>query len=441
MIDFLILYEHKAREYENVKLLKMVLENIGYSVKIEKTALLSYFRYLLPKNRPKVIVTYSLYNNASLVTLVLSVGWNIKKVVNLQWEQVFTYNPESIALHTPSENAVRGVHVCWGKECQERLKSHGVMNAVLTGAIPLDFAKPAFSLYFKSRAELEDEYSLQKGKMILYISSFTQVGLQDKEIAVLRNKLGDDFIDNLKNGLKTRKITLEWMDVLLEMDPDCYVVYRPHPGENLDDELNRRVKKGRFFVIRDYTVQQWIVAADKIYTWISLSIVEAYFSNKMCYIIRPYPVEKNFDIQLYDGADVIDNIDKLKKSYIDDSFVFPIKSSMINRYYNIDKEYSYMKIVNLLDKVYKTKEYDIKQYPFTLYIKAIIVIIIRMIKRVIIELHITSRTPIITKFRRLSKWLEFFYYYQNKESLEVVSEEEDAEIEQRLEKVLERIEQ
>lgn len=436
MVDFLILYEHKAREYEYVRLLKIALEDKGYSVIIEKTALLSYFKYLLPKYKPKVIVTYSLYNDASLVNLVLSVGWNIKKVVNLQWEQVFTNDPKSIAFHTPSENAVSGVHICWGKECQERLKRHGIKNAVLTGAIQLDFLKPDFKSYFKSAVDLKEEYSLPKGRMILYISSFTQVGMKEREIEELRKKLGDEFIESLKNRSRTRKVTLEWLDILLEMDPECYVVYRPHPGENLDDELERRIQTGRFFVIRDYSVGQWINIADKIYTWISISIIDAFIANKMCYIIRPYPVDKKFDIQFYTGAKVINDVEKLKNSYTNDQFDFPIKEELINYYYNIDKELSYIKIVKLLEDVYYNKEYDIHQYPIVLYIRAVKTIVTRIIKKIILTLHITSSTPIINSYTKLSKWLDFFYYYQKKESMEVVSEKDDAEIETRLKIVL-----
>ncbi len=439
MIDYLFLYEHKAREYENIKLLKLALEQKGYSVVVEKTALLSYLKYLRRKNRPKVIVTYSLYNDFSIATLVLSVVGKAKKVVNLQWEQVFTNNKDSIALHTPSENATQAVHICWGDESRKRLEENGVKNAVLTGAIQLDFLRPEFQSYYLDRNELQKKFSLPNGNMILYISSFTQVGLKDKEKAVLRDKLGDDYIDNLEKCLMTRRVTLEWLDALLELDPNCYVVYRPHPGENMDSELEMRVSRGRFYVIRDCSVKQWITVADKIYTWISTSIVEAFFAGKMCYIIRPYPVDKKFDMQLYEGADVIDSLDKMLASYNDDNMAFPIEKRVINQFYNTDNEFAFRRIVELLENVYKCSSYDMVHYPTKLYFKALKTIINRMIKKTILSLNITSKTIIVRRIGKISKWLDFFYYYQQKENMEVVSDAEDAEIERKLKAILEKL--
>ena len=112
------------------------------------------------------------------------------------------------------------------------------------------------------------DLGLPKGKMVLYISSFTQVGLKKREIRRLRKILGQGYIDRIPRGLRSRKRTLEWLDKLLELNEDCYVVYRPHPGENIDEELKKRIKEGRFFIIQDYSVIQWILIADKVYTWI-----------------------------------------------------------------------------------------------------------------------------------------------------------------------------
>ena len=435
MIDFLILYEHKQREYDSVRLLKFLLEKKGYSVNIEKTAQLSYIKYLFKKNKPKVIITYSMYNDDSIVSLVLSVCWKIKKIVNLQWEQVFSNNPESISSHTPSEYAKNAVHICWGKECQNRLLINNIKNAFITGAIHLDFLRTKFNSFHMTKNELLNKYNLPKGKMILYISSFTQVGLTEREYNILEKTMGNGYIDFLKNNLKTRVITLEWLDELLEMDSENYIIYRPHPGENLDNELEKRIKKGRFFVVRDLSVKEWILSADQIYTWFSTAIVEAFFANKNCGILRPFPIEQLYDIQLYKNANIISDNNQLLSYYKSQLKRFPITKETINNYYDISEKYSYERIIELLESVYSSKKYDINHFPCMLYVKAIKTIIIRFIKKLIVKFNITSKTFVIKNIPKISQWLDFFYHYQNKERMEIVSKEEDLEIVKRLERI------
>ena len=193
MIDFLIIYEHKAREYDNVLLLKKELEKRGYIVCIELAGLLDYSKYR-KEYKPKVIVTYSLYNNFSIISLVLSVVGSVKKVVNLQWEQLFQNNDEQIKLHVPREEAKKAVHVCWGNSSYNNLIKNDVKNCVITGAIQLDFLKPSFSTYFNTREEITKEYNIRKnGRIILYISSFNATNLPKKEEEILIKEIGSSY--------------------------------------------------------------------------------------------------------------------------------------------------------------------------------------------------------------------------------------------------------
>ena len=115
MIDFLILYEHKARELENICLLKIELENRGYSVEILNIHEIKRLRYLFWK-KPKVLITFALYDDQDFYGHVNSIVGNINKVVNLQWEQVLSEKAIENGLYNPKGKAALAVHLSWGKK-------------------------------------------------------------------------------------------------------------------------------------------------------------------------------------------------------------------------------------------------------------------------------------------------------------------------------------
>ena len=440
MIDFLILYEHRAREYEGICLLKVALESKGYSVAIEQWTQVSLLKYLRRKYKPKVILTFALYDDFVFVPQVLSVGWNVHKVVNLQWEQITAQNSKAVEYHVPRETAVEAVHLCWGDECKIRLEKNHLKHPILTGAIHLDFLRPAFLSYYLSREAVRKQFGLPDGNMVLYISSFVQANMREEEIENLRKKLGDEYVKFIENVILSRKITLEWMDTLLKKDPDCYIIYRPHPGENLDFELQKRIDGGRFYVIPDLSVKQWILVADYIYTWISTAIVEAFFANKNCQIIRPLPIDIEYDMPLFYDANIIQTEDQFLSSYFKPDLPFPISRERIDHYYNISSEYSFQRIVRLLEEVYTTDQYDIKHYPIKLYFKAIARIVIRMIKKVILACRITPDSIFVRWIPALSKHLEFALYLCSKMNMELVPEAEAEEIENKLRDIVKSVE-
>jgi len=112
-------------------------------------------------------------------------------------------------------------------------------------------------------------------------------------------------------------------------------------------------------VIRDYSVKQWIIICDKLYTWYSTSIVEAYFAHVPCAIIRPIPIAKDEDVSIMIEADVIDNYEAFRES-VSKNYEFPIKPEVIEKYYHVDKNIpSYIRLANLLETVINSNQYDI----------------------------------------------------------------------------------
>ena len=60
-VDFLFIYEVKAREFENICLLKYELERRGYTVEILNTWY--YINKIPPRINAKVVISFALYND------------------------------------------------------------------------------------------------------------------------------------------------------------------------------------------------------------------------------------------------------------------------------------------------------------------------------------------------------------------------------------------
>ena len=91
MIDFLFIYEHKAREIESLCLLKAALEEKGYSVDIAQAHELNLIRYRFAFwRKPRVAIPFALYDEFSFERHVTDIVGPIKKVVNMHWEQALS---------------------------------------------------------------------------------------------------------------------------------------------------------------------------------------------------------------------------------------------------------------------------------------------------------------------------------------------------------------
>lgn len=361
VLDFLILYEHVVREYESLLLLKAELCRRGYTVEIRQLLDRKKLRYFTYK-KPRVIVTSCLYDNEGLNSHVYNNIGRCNRVVNLHWEQMLSDTQEEGDWFNFNGNAKKCIQTCWGKKTQSRLIAHGMQekNCPVTGAVMMDFLLPQFSGYFKTREDLCREFSLNPEKpLFLYISSFGYASMTDKEVDELSKMAGEDFSGFAKTNRISMAQTLEWFDKYLTENPDVQLVYRRHPSEWNSPALDEMQKKHKnFFVIFEYSVKQWILAADKIGIWMSTAIAEVYFANKSCMILRPVPIEHEYDPVIYKGAEYITDCDTfLKKA--NENCEFPIKKEIIEGYFDKSDTPAYIRLCDLLEDVYKNEPRDI----------------------------------------------------------------------------------
>ena len=360
-LDFLILYEHTVREYESDLLLKLELERRGYQVEIRQL-LDPKYRRLFGQDKPEVLVASCMYDNEAINSHVYNNIGRCDKIVNLHWEQMLSDTQEEGDWFNMNGNAKRCIQTCWGKRTAARLQAHGMdpKNTPVTGAVMMDFLRPEFKGYFKDKAALCRDFGLDPDKKLhLYISSFGYASMSEEEVAELSRMAGTDFTGFAATNRISMDQTLRWFDAYLGDHPEVELVYRRHPSEWNSpalEELTR--KRPNFHVIFADSVKQWIVAADSISIWMSTAIAEVYMAGKSCHILRPVPIEHEYDPVIYKGARYVTSYEEFCTAMAQSDPPFPIRREVIEGYFDPSPRPAYLRMADLLEQVYREPPRD-----------------------------------------------------------------------------------
>lgn len=376
MVDFLINYEHKARELDAICLIKAELERRGYSVEFSCTYDEDRVAFAQRK-QAKVVVAPALYNDACLYGFVYSIAGYCRKVVNLQWEQSLTNQDESDPsfYQNPKESAIDALHFCWGDEPRNRLLRAGVRadRAVVVGPVQMDTLRPEFNAYYSGKAELARRYNLDAAKdWVLFISSFTFVNMTEEEYATEVRCMGERLHDFREISIMSKQHIIHWLELAIAKFPNKLFIYRPHPSENEDPSLLEIENKyTNFRIIQDLSVKQWIKCSDKILTWYSTAAAEVFYGNKTLTILRPVYIPYEWEVTTYRNAAVINDCGHFIDDLENTDSRFPLDESLIRDYYQVQSATpSYMRACDVLEKVYNSDDYDmLNQRPLIMGMK------------------------------------------------------------------------
>lgn len=362
-MKILIVYELENREYDNAQLLAAELERRGHNVIIENKATCLRF-----KRDIDILIIPNCYTTENFELYTYMTNARNIPVYNLQYEQVLSQAGEKRGYHNPKGKARQAIHLCWGKASYNRLMASGINPKQLriTGALHLDFLRDEFSDYYMTRSEISEKSGIPMDKKwLLYISSFTKAGddAQPSSEIGINDKNAWSFI---RLSQESRRETFKWFETLMNEDSDAIILYRLHPAEREDQFIHefQELFQGRFILIDTYSVKQWIVVADYIFTWFSTSIIESFFAKKMCYILRPLSIPEEIDSVIFRNAIVIDKekdfmqiIRKEKPVFsIDD---FPIDTELIKHYYDFSADKpAYIRIADEIESCVSIKYRD-----------------------------------------------------------------------------------
>lgn len=354
--DFLFVYEMKNREVESICLLKSELERRGYSVEIVET-LGGAHHYQRPVSAA-VMVVFALYTESQMRYFIQGYCPDCKAILNLQWEQIYTNSDETNlnSLHHIKGGARKMMHVAWGAFTADKLVNQcdvPKQNIIQAGHIAMDFIKPRFDGYYMGRDELLKQYKIDGcKKVLLFISSFSYVGMpKSVHDSESYQSTGVSTVNFQKISILSQETLFQWIQEILPRHLECAFIYRPHPAEVGNKKLEEMERNlSNFYVIRDYSIKQWIVAADKIYTWYSTSAADAYFCGKSLEILRPVELPYDMEITLFNGCKFITSLDDFNHSIDRPESEFPIKTETFHHFYDFDVNvYTYSKICDALE--------------------------------------------------------------------------------------------
>lgn len=290
--DFLLMYEHKVRELDNLCLLKYELDKRGYRTKILYANDYELVNSRTAVYKTKVLVIGYCYTSSSIRDYA-SYRILFDKVINLQWEQVTTNEQEknSGSFRNLSGLAKEIVHISWGEKNQKRLiDKAGVApkKVKVTGNITMDLLRPEFQGFYRSREEICGKYQLAADKKIcLFIAGFKYVEASEEEKRATIDRFGEGRKRYLEVAEQEQLTILQWFQQFLEEQQDYLIVYRPHPGDASPRAQALAQKYDNFKVISELSVKQWIAVSDLVYAWNSTAILEAFLLGRIRCIFAP----------------------------------------------------------------------------------------------------------------------------------------------------------
>jgi len=359
-MDFYICYQHKQREIDNACLIKTELERRGYSVKIIYVS--AVHRLVgLSAGPNSVVVMPWMYDDININTALKIFGRKTSKIVNLRSEQISSEVNLESGFEFPKGQATEVYNICWGNKTKQRLLDRGIKEKylLLTGAIGTDFDRAIFDGIYYSRYQLSQKYNLNPDKKwLLFISSFSYSGWSYQDLQKEMDRTALDLSDFYKLSLESKKHILQWLERFSKENPDVELIYRPHPAEKHDSDILSMAKvKNNFHVISECSINQWIRVCNNINTWYSTSIIDSYFLNKYCAILRPVSIPEPIDVEIMVGATFVTTYDEFLKVNTKSDNIFPIKKEIMSDFYSFDPQTpSYIRICNELEKIYKNEE-------------------------------------------------------------------------------------
>lgn len=357
-VDVLIIYELKTRELENACLLMVELKRRGYTVEI-----VNVYDPRKYNIHPKLMVVPHLYNDWHLDFTCNNKWHDCKCIIDLQYEQVLKKGSDG-GIHNPTGQAAFAHHIAWGELQAQRYLTHGIRPDLvhITGHITMDFIKPRFRSFFLAKEKLAKRYKLDESKeWVLFMSSFSYANRTESELKMLET-MSSTARSFAKLSQQSFDIIIPWLKQAANENPDKLFIYRPHPGEKDNPVLKAlQVEIPNIYVINEFAVKQWIITCDRLYTWFSTSITEAYYAGKNCQILRPIPIDPAQEVSIMDGAKMLTSYEEFETSLKSNDEEFPITEEAMTYAYGDGKTYAYENTADLCERVMKDKK---EQYDF-----------------------------------------------------------------------------
>lgn len=297
-VDVIYFVESVPKELDVACIVSQRVEK-EFGLRVQIASYKSQASEWLRRAKPKLLVVPTCYS---------ADGWGLKKFVgqwpdapylNLTWEELFCKANQTWK-HPRDEFAKRHVlHHVWGEFYKGFLTSYGVpdQHIVVNGHPGYKLYESPYREYFPTRTELAERHRLDPAKKwILLPENYGWAFYGDANMAArVRSGIDEELIDELRGFCrKSLKTVLEWCREC-GRDPGVELIVRPRPTTRLShfEEVSRELLDGPLDgirLIKDGTVNEWILASDIVVSSFSTSLIEAAIAGKPAYMLEPYPL-------------------------------------------------------------------------------------------------------------------------------------------------------
>ena len=385
-VDVIFFVEHKDRELESVKLIAEKLNNMGYSSIILST--IFHLHYLLLYKAKVFVFPYLISKNDWPVNLVYKMYKENITYINLNWEQLIA--PVIQQYKKPNDSFVKSIvkHISWDDDgFKDFLIESGVEdnNIRITGN-PTNFI--LFELNKKDNQSLKNniakEFLIDPKKEWLFMPmNYGWAFSSDKTIKakILKGFPEKEAWEYRGYSQKCLNEFIKFINEISEKE-DIEIIIRPHPGVSIE-EYNKKFKEiigkvpKNIFILKNYTIREWIIVSDIIGSSWSTSAYDAQKINKKAFLFSPYKMpawlysgwlDKMYKISNYDEYKEIKSFSiKVEEHNEIENIAFFIKENLNQKRIGIEginiSLKSFIKIIrsflmnnNLIDS--KALEYD-----------------------------------------------------------------------------------
>lgn len=363
-IDFIIFYEHIAREFDSVELLHSYMSFLGFSGVVLPVHFNRY-KYVLKYN-PKIIVAPYYYSKYDVFDNYLKL-YPDTVLINLHSEQISS--KLSAAHMLPNDEKTRNVlHCVWGKNFAKQLIESGVDKSkiFITGSIRNDLT------YFLSHKSQEPSNTILAPTS--FSLSFLDKNETDDLITIFKDKNKvDELIDFTKKS-RDAFFKIIYKFSLLSKTGSEKILLRPHPHVSLSEyerkfcEVNGlNCLPDNIIINRDGSIQENIAHCKKLIAWNSTSALEAAMMKKKVVLLVPYAFPDFMDCDFLYYFPIANDEKSLQKHIINSEIDPRVDDYLSDTYYEIDGK-THIRIGKILsDCIIRCKKNHNKNIRYMLY--------------------------------------------------------------------------
>lgn len=287
-IDFIIYYEHVAREWNSVNRLKLELNKLGLVGVIFPKHFYKYISIAL--YRPKIVILPYLYSAKNDQHLMFEKIYGDIPVINLHSEQLHDETTKHFQL-PHDEYSASSYHVAWGEKFAQALIDYGVNKNLIykTGSIRNDDSQDLLKNSFKKGGKVREK--------VLIPTAFSKTFVSDIYIEKLTSLDTINKEQYLQKLDVTRSVRDEYFRSFYEIakaHPNILFSFRPHPYVEIKDYIsaflitnNLDALPSNIEVARNGSIQDEILSCDKVITWYSSTAIDCYLLGKEVIIFEP----------------------------------------------------------------------------------------------------------------------------------------------------------